>query len=253
MLSFLSTGDIAGRFDTQSLPTQARMELLVAGLDDIAAFTFPSGETRPFEQWEGVQVSEKTGEVTRISCGDPMGDFENHTVVGPGGSIDLQYIPPSVKRFTFRMCQLLGTVETALLPRGLVYLDLQGNQLSGEFDLSALPVLITLINISRNQFCGSFAFEAVPATIAVLHAGSNVFSGTVDMTKIPQTLRSLRIDHNTIKQETLLVGNLPATLLGITVDLDAFQRIEHVGGQRLFVRKSSKMKNWARISLYLPA
>ena len=91
-----------GRFAKDLMDEQAMMELLVASIQDTHHLQDKDGEFLDICEWDGVKI-DSDGSVIEVDFdvlrGSIMmgGDIEELFFVGPGGSIDLRWLPWKVR------------------------------------------------------------------------------------------------------------------------------------------------------------
>ena len=273
-LKLFTADDCCGRVDPSTLSQQTRMELLVAGLDDCEAFLGLDGTFTDISMWNGVSFDTEDAVVAIAwyiddDCVNEERPCE--TVVEAGGSIDLRWLPPTVARFCIADMELSGTLTTSALPPALTHMNLKLNFLSGSFDVAGLPPLVDDISIAHNAFTGSLDVTAFPSRLRAfqaifnrftgsldltqLHAplvrlglSNNNFTGEIDLRRIPDSLQHMTLHGNAIKQDLLLVGDLPRNLTGITIDNEgAFGKIAHTGGKIVDVLQSTHFQAVRRV------
>ena len=151
LCQLLLSADIpaAGRFDKDSIPQQTAMEILCANFDNLEQVHDPNGEFLPIQHWRGLKFDADANIIeinfdSKITCNlFPSSDEEEEAdpspPVGPGGSIDLQWIPSTVLSFSLCDVEASGSVDTSSLPRKLEKLDISFNEFRGECRMAGLP------------------------------------------------------------------------------------------------------------------
>ena len=209
---FLSTHDGLGRFDASSLPSQTRMELLIDGLETEGLkrlFRLADGEYRDVCAW------------SIIMCIDSEVDgvyMEDLTIQG---SVDLQYMPLTVK--VFRACRnrIAGSADLTQLSPALEHFDIANNHFKGEITLTALPHSLRSFTVAHNFLTGSLNLSQLPPCLEQFIASSNRFQGEVDFASLPSTLRELDISINLLRGPVDF-KNLPKGLVSLLLYKNRF-------------------------------
>ena len=110
----------------------------------------------------------------------------------PIENLSLQHLPNTVELLRVYRAEQRYSVETRLLPRNAINIELGANHLYGTIDLRTLPHKLEAFGI-----------------------GSNDFVGPVILTMLPPKLRTLDLGWNKIKQKCVFYGNLPESLVYI--------------------------------------
>ena len=223
-----------GRIEHTMMNDQALLELLVAHCTGTAKFKDSSGNYLDIAEWHGVRINSKK-DVDRICWSLIEVPF-----FGPGGSMDLGWMPATVITFVVKGNDLRGTIDTAALPRKLVSLNLSHNrfhgvfevarlpadikevyilknELSGPLNLAALPSGMGVLNVGENQFTGTLDLTSLPATMIALWLHDNYFEGTIDLAQLPERLRSLALENNNLRQQTVRIAR--TAIESCTIDL----------------------------------
>ena len=210
LISSLLSADISGigRVDRDSIPDQARMELLLENVKNKGKLMDHFGNYSPIEFWDEIRLNDD-GQVIEIWW--LFGDFVS------AGTIDLQWLPLGLERCTISECSLLGSVDTESLPRGMRYFNIRRNKLKSVFSIEGLPADIRFVNIGFNNFHGTLNLQSLPANITDFHVDFNVFSGSIDLGVLPNKLEYLGLNHNRFKQRQLLIGKIPETVKRINL------------------------------------
>ncbi|KNH04303.1 leucine-rich repeat protein [Perkinsela sp. CCAP 1560/4] len=222
-----------GRLDYSSLSQQALMEMLIEGLEAVGKICGSREEPKEVEDWEGVDVEDTTGDVTKI-------DWES---MGLKGLLDVQWMPATVRYFdasvndiigSFNPSDLPASIETALLYinsltgpidlrnllEGIQKFDISHNQLSGSIDLRHLPQSTQKLALNDNSFTGSVCLKNLPNGLEVLNIAQNDLSGSMDLTNLPASLKKLYLHENRFAGEVNL-QQLP-TIKSISLSDNAF-------------------------------
>ena len=207
---FCADADGLGRVDPACLSEQTRMEILFSDVQNIKALQDAHGEFLPLVEWPGLRIR---GHVEEIKCGRRIEfhgpDDISIYAIGPGGSIDLHWIPSHVVHFSIIGLHLHGTIDTAALPETLAHLGITENNFRGPFALENLPKGMERIEARGNLLDGTLNFSALPSTMLYLDAAQNNFSGTIDLTALPESMRALDLSWSEITG-TINIEILPA-------------------------------------------
>mmetsp|Transcript_15506 Transcript_15506/g.24242 ORF Transcript_15506/g.24242 Transcript_15506/m.24242 type:complete len:243 (-) Transcript_15506:40-768(-) len=182
-----------GKVDRASLPLQALMELLISGITNKDVICRNSESPADISEWEGVSF-DGTG-IDSISWS--LLEFLELC-----GSLDLQWLPPTLIDIFVVKQELRGSLDLTDLPRTLVNLEMQENQFSGTICLKHLPQTLRKMNIGNNHLSGSLDLTNLPELMKELHLNNNAFEGSINLTKLPKTLLSLYLHHNPLEGET---------------------------------------------------
>ena len=211
-LIIISTADLPlGRFDYESLSEQTLMELLVTPLSQTnnANFTDFNGNFTDIKEWNAV-FFDTDDHVTAISW-----QFPWHS---ESTGLDLKWIPPHVKNFSYQHSMTNIDFSPENLPSGLTYLKirawiggpvdfkvltlklneihLQLCAISGTCDLEHLPKDLQILNIDSNEMSGSLCFGKLPTPLKVLRAGNNSFSGDIVLDALPAQIEKIELHNN---------------------------------------------------------
>ena len=199
------------------------MELLVSNIENTRLLRDADGEFLDIRSWEGLRFN-KLSQIVRIN----FSGISQVNTIGPGGSVDLKWVPQSVTDLAIFWMDLEGTVETCflpghlelfsiqsnhfrgtfcieLLPRELRSVVISANRLSGTLCMDKLPPALQCFDAERNQFHGALDLTDLPLSINIIRLEFNDFSGTIDLSKLPPKICFLRITNTKIKQERLVV------------------------------------------------
>ena len=142
-------------------------------------------------QWSGVscsQVGVAASRVTGISWARR----------GFQGTINWGALPPMLRSFDVRLCQLSGPVVLTRLPSTLAHMDLSFNNFSGEINLSTLPSTPLMLLLESNQISGSVNLTNITNGIVQLDLSQNLFTGSVDLRRLPASLGTLLLGGNNL-------------------------------------------------------
>ncbi|KNH04332.1 leucine-rich repeat protein [Perkinsela sp. CCAP 1560/4] len=165
--------DVA-RVEFAMLPQQSLMELVVQGFvsKDRLCNKNDDGYS-DIETWDGVQFN-YAEEVNIVEWRDYL-----HTHFPDGGTLEIQWLPSTVRYFALTGSTIEGTIEVSLLPRGMERLYLQRNRITGTLVLPKMPETMEYFIMHTNQLSGSLDLMKLPAVLKALHLYTNQFSGTV--------------------------------------------------------------------------
>ena len=115
-LLFLNTVDPSlGRVDHDSFSHQTLMEMVIEGITNREKVCGDFAEPKDIEEWKGVEIED--GKVAEI-------DWDHFDMEG---SLHLEWLPSSVRKFTMFQSRLTGTLDLASLPISMKELDLGFN------------------------------------------------------------------------------------------------------------------------------
>ena len=207
----LSIDPSLGRLDYDSLSDQALMEMLADSLGEKyrSVYQDQNGNYDDVCEWYGVKcVNDRVVRFqrTKATCSEPQCKFE--------------WIPPLVTYFSFTESRLRGTLDLAVLPRGLVDLYLRINALHGTLNFQAFPPKIANVSIHTNEFSGKCALPDLPDSLVCFHAFRNKFSGEISLRNLPSSLKQLNLSENALTGE-IHIAALPQgiTRLDLTENL----------------------------------
>ena len=116
------------RVDLEIFPHQSFMEMLFDGFVEKSRYhSHMNGCARDIAEWNGVNVNPQ-GAVIKIDWRDCI--RFNHFPLG--GTIALQYLPSTVRKFYLTGSNMQGTVDVAGLPREMQRFHMQRNHLSAD-------------------------------------------------------------------------------------------------------------------------
>ena len=222
VLFALTADDVLGRFNKLCISQQSLMEMFVQDIDDVSIAKDADGSFIDIEKWSIVKLDAK-GDVVTINMDiediDMGGLFDSDdydrsittSCFIEGGTIDFQYVPPTVKTINIEDMDMEGSLETSCLPSCLETLNVYSNKFKGSFDIASLPKDVISIIISANALSGSLSMVCLPPKITTLNAWGNKFSGAVNLIALPPNLEILNLSEN--KLEGLLeLRNVPPAL-----------------------------------------
>ena len=213
-----------GRVNPSMLTDQQRMELLVSDIKDIGALQDAEGEFLPIHDWHGVHFEPHIDEIDFGENTTPFGFIVgDRYVIGPEGSIDLQWMPSAVEYFIITGLRLDGTVDTSAFPESLVQIELTGNNFRGPFAIESLPRNMHSVYASENLLDGSLNLPGLPDTMVEFVVADNNFSGSIDLSSLPEGM--LTIDLANLKLTgSIDLQRLPAQLNLLKLDGNGFQQ-----------------------------
>ena len=189
MIATLSAADPhLSRLDLDSLPLQTQMELLVESLEGKTKFQDSEGGYFDVSSWIGVNFYENA--IVKIGWRDSFWGGHVH------GSLDLRWLPPTVRDVSITGTKMQGTVDMQNLPKNIEHLYLQRNALSGTIDLSNISDKFFNLVLHTNRFSGTLDLSALPPYIRYLCLQANEFHGDVRIGPFPKSLVSLRLEKN---------------------------------------------------------
>ena len=206
---FIASSDTSlGRFNPSMLTDQARMEMLVASLEEMnddsfdqdpLTFTTADGDYLDVCNWPGVEC-DHAGIVTKINWW-----ADNWAC----GSVTLDYLPEQLQYFNvsrgiFDESKVSGTVQTSMLPRSLECFLVNSQELFGTLDFGGLPLPMATFEGYYNKFEGKIELERLPPKIDGIDLSGNKLCGTLCLTKLPASLRRLILDSNSFTGEIQL-------------------------------------------------
>ena len=216
LLHLVSTADIpSARASKASLSHQTCMELLVDKIVSKDKFIDASDEFLDISKWRKTKV-DAAGNVREVQWHRPGSTFFNY-----GGTIDLQWIPDTVRNFNFRGNFLNGTFAAEYLPAGLRHFTASRNMLVGSLEAHLLPEWLVTFNVDENSLTGSVDFTKLPENLREIKLFENKLSGHADLSHLPEELTDIDIRNNAF-EGTVDVLSLPKTLVNILLSRNRF-------------------------------
>ena len=151
LLFFETVDPSLGRVDHDSLPQQALMEMVIEGVKNKEKICVDVDEPKDIEEWKGVEIED--GEVAEIH-------WDRYRLKG---SLYLEWLPSSVRKFSVVCNNLTGTLDMASLPISMENLNLAGNKFTGSIGLERLPARMESIRVFCNQLSGSYISDPMPS------------------------------------------------------------------------------------------
>uniref|UniRef100_A0A7S4NSP2 Leucine-rich repeat protein n=1 Tax=Paramoeba aestuarina TaxID=180227 RepID=A0A7S4NSP2_9EUKA len=176
----LSQDPSLGRLDKSAFSQQTLLEIFLSSITNTEGIIEDS--TEPISTWRNLTFNE-SGELTRIS-------WEGMNLEG---SIELKWLPSTLKFLTLKSNHLSGSLDLTDLPDDTQSLFLLRNAFTGSIDLTRLPDSMLLLDVSGNHLSGCIDVTKLPASLKVLMLHSNDFSGWTDFRAIPETLKILSL------------------------------------------------------------
>ena len=231
----LSADPSLGRVDCSLMSDQTLMEMLIDGFDDKTQ--------KKYQEYDETYINVCIWPC--ITCDEDERVIEiNMDSINITGSIQLCYVPPSVKylkiRNQWRHGKLSGSIDLAQLPEGMQLLDLQHNQLTGELDLARLPDRMRCIYLNYNQFTGEIDLAHLPYRIHYLFLENNQLTGEIDFTRLPGEMRELHLENNQLSGPLVLKG-LPREMCCLNARRNNFDSVAVVDSKtraRIMLRGS---------------
>ena len=209
MLCLLSIDPALGRLDYDSLSDQTLMEMLV-------------------DRFECRMLRDENGcykdvcEWCIVSC-------ENDRVVSivfqrwffDEKQFEFRFLPPLIKNLHASSCDLHGSLNTLILPRGFEYLDVPLNSLSGTLDWIEFPRKLESIYITYNNFAGSVVLSDLPKTLDSFQARGNFFSGSLVFRSLPPSLCTIDLSDNELTG-SITIDEMHSSISDINLDANSF-------------------------------
>ncbi|KNH07217.1 hypothetical protein XU18_2080, partial [Perkinsela sp. CCAP 1560/4] len=142
-LFFFDTVDSSlGRVDHGSFSHQTLMEMVIEGITNTDEICGEGDEPIDIHEWRAVMIED--GKVVEINWGHiPHSIFT--------GSLCLEWLPSSVRKFVVNSHKLTGTLNWTSLPTAMERLDLALNAFTGSICLERLPERMEYLNVSLNK------------------------------------------------------------------------------------------------------
>jgi len=224
MIVLIATIDSSnlGRINKASLPQQTLMEILTQELSGNGFFQEVGGGYRDIRTWTGVAVSD--GDVVSIDWRheENVAARPWSNILSKFGSIDLQWIPSTVRVFDIGNLALRGSVVTSSLPRGMESFNLAGNNFFGDFFLGGLPDMLKRCHVNNNELTGSLQLENLPRGLLQVSLSANRFWGTINLTKLPDGMTRCLLGDNALSG-TVDLTHLPNGLKTLTLGKNDFE------------------------------
>uniref|UniRef100_A0A7S4PA33 Leucine-rich repeat protein n=1 Tax=Paramoeba aestuarina TaxID=180227 RepID=A0A7S4PA33_9EUKA len=249
LCSLLYSADSAlGKVTRDSLPHHTLLELLSEGfINGTDGFIRDKVAVVEIEQWKKLTI-DKNGNVTSITW---MHFLSPNNIEG---TIDLNFIPPTVEVFNISFNKISGSislialptalrglklnsnmfsgsVDLTLLPEHLQTLWLDSNKLSGTVDLTSLPKEIKWITLFQNALVGEPDFTQLPESLQILDISETNIEGTPDFSKIPDSLELFDVANTRLSGSIVVQGNLLFKAAGSNVQVTRGQALADMNSQ----------------------
>ena len=198
-----------GRINYDCMTQQTLMELLVQGIYDKDRFLSADGTFLDLKYWEGIECTPDGGNVKRI---------EWSLYFHKAGTIDLQWVPPTVERidlfgsllhitnfdkltpslekFNYGNNEVRDKMQNFQLPENLRSIRLQDNFISGTVDLGDFPFNLRVFDADGNDLHGTLDLDKLRSPIKEVGLANNNFEGMIFFDSLPATLKELRLGEN---------------------------------------------------------
>ena len=239
MFTFILPADPAaislGRFDSDSLTDQIKMELLIGTDSEYHThFLDESGDFQPVCSWYGVTCDKKGTVIAWNLCAVGSAhinlEFIPSNVLEFGiersraeGTLDATALPRALQKIELRENLFDGGVDMTGLPPNLIIFDIHWNDFTGNADVLGLPASLEVFRISRNKFTGSLFLDALPANLKTFDANSNSFRGSIDVAHLPRSMQTLDLGYNELCW-CLILKNFPPALKVMNLSWNGFGR-----------------------------
>mmetsp|Transcript_19755 Transcript_19755/g.30906 ORF Transcript_19755/g.30906 Transcript_19755/m.30906 type:complete len:232 (-) Transcript_19755:61-756(-) len=192
-----------GKIDKSTLSQQTLMDLFIERISNNEKIRHSRDDS--LDKWAHIQCDDD-GNVTDFNWS--FGNLE--------GSIDLKWLPPTLKSVRVSANCLEGTLDLTDLPDGLEILWATLNRFSGTISLDNLPQKLQGLNLTRNKLSGAVNLTKLPESLELLYLSENSFCGTVDVTQLPKNIEEIHLDQNDFEGETDFT-KLPERLIFLDV------------------------------------
>ncbi|KNH03847.1 hypothetical protein XU18_4801 [Perkinsela sp. CCAP 1560/4] len=208
-IPFCGVDPAIGRVDYASLPQQALMEMLIAGLENIDEICGSGDAPDDVADWHGVKVDAESSEVIGISWED----------LATGGSLDLQWLPSTVCYFDVSENDIVGSINLSLLPPSVENARMFSNDFTGPIDWAVLHDGLVQLDVSDNKLTGSIELEHLPKSMKELILSWNAFTGSISLLQLPGKfeildIRTNQLSANPTKGHLSVVGWTSTPVLG---------------------------------------
>uniref|UniRef100_A0A7S4NQH1 Leucine-rich repeat protein n=1 Tax=Paramoeba aestuarina TaxID=180227 RepID=A0A7S4NQH1_9EUKA len=179
-----------GKVDKSCLSQLTLMELFVEGITNTECIW--GGEySMGLSEWFDIDLN-ASGEVIEIN-------WDSYDI---DGTINLQWLPPSVVRVHLDDNNLTGSIDLTDLPQLLKAIFICQNTLSGTISLESLPPLLVSLGVSENQLTGTVNLTLLPTRLQYLFLYGNMFFGPIDITKLPEKMLAIHLNENQFEGDT---------------------------------------------------
>ena len=208
-----------GRLDYESLSDQALMEMLIDGMKQKykKAFKDRTGNYLDKCEWTSLYygpcvecIDERVTEVKFRSRPFSKKQFP------------FEFIPPLATILFTEVCSIHGSLDTSLLPQGLIKFSVIDNKLHGSISARDFPRDLKTIRIECNEFCGSIVLSDLPANLNDFIAEWNAFSGEISLENLPKKMVYLDLSNNNLSGP-LHIEHLPDSMRHISLADNFFE------------------------------
>ena len=170
---------------------QALMERVLASVDHSYRFQQQDGSYMDACHWPGVRCK-SDGSVYKISW-----DADRFRL--PRGRLQLEYLPPTAKKFNIRGQGIHTHLSVRFLPRESRRVDVSKNDLHGSLEISALPVHIHVFEAQFNKLSGPIELVRLPRALHILNLyGNHIEQEAVYCDKFPPAVESIDLRFNSV-------------------------------------------------------
>ena len=181
------------RIDTDSLPMQTQMELLVDELEAKGKFQDKDEMYLDVTAWPGLSF-DSDDNVIKIWWRD------HFWLQQTKGNVNFRWLPKMLRELSLTGTDFEGTVDLGNLPEPMESLYLQRNSLSGTIEFEKLSEKFLNVVLHSNKFSGTLNLSNIPPRIHYLCLHKNLFEGDVIIGVIPECLIELQIGDNKLEK-----------------------------------------------------
>ena len=145
--------------------------------------------------WEGIQC--KRGMVVGIR-------FQQD----PFGNVGIVYAPPSVRWLAITDCYQHYALNTRMLPRDSLSVNLHSNKIYGSLNVNTLPKKLEWFSVMDNQMTGSLTFLHLPETLKNLNVSKNYFHATFVYANLPTNITGIYLGLKSTDKENITLKPL---------------------------------------------
>ena len=117
---------------------------------------------------------------TRVVCKDwEVTHIGWSGVDKPAGSVALEFLPPTVVKFSLSHRKVAGMVDIKRLPRAMEFILLEDCEAKGELDFTSLPPRMEAFIARKNHFTGVIVLSNLPETLTGIDLRDNEISHVV--------------------------------------------------------------------------
>ena len=196
-----------GRLEYELLNEQQLMEFLIAKVNNKDIFRDEHGNFLDACEWDDVECSRN--DVETIAWNHDWGVVDLMK-----GTIELDWLPPKLKKVNMSDQSMEGTLSIKLLPQSIKQVYLGCNRLSGTLDMVYLPESILVLHLDCNRFEGELVLTSLPSNLQEIELDENLFRAKVLVVDFPETVTSYAFDGNEIEKIVDINGKeLPESLI----------------------------------------